>query len=716
MIHILVAALAAAAVRQQPVTITAPRDSVYESRELEELVSRAAVANRRAPADLQSYRARVETELSVVRVEADGRETVLQVEQVASDLSWRSNGALLMELLGYRSQMLGPSFSTLSFFEVPWAVPSLYGERLDLVRTGAPQYNEDGDLLVQRALHPFATNRDQVYRFSGGDTVLTLRVPGRTIPIARVHVEPVTMPERPTLLFEGDIDVDVTRMHIVSMQGRLAVSEPRRSILDVFAQGVLYVGFESAEYDELYWLPREQRFEVQAISKLGEGRVVFRTVSRFLDVEPNEARAAALAVLPDSFPSGRLTGSENLGVLSSFGDWRLPIGELNAQASARDFDAYAPPGVAPDEGPRLTLGARHLSHFLRLNPVEGLFTGAGLTLELGGASPGLRLRGHAGWAWDEETVRGGAEIEQRAGEWSVSARAERQLVHTHDFLYTIESEPDVTPLIGAESFTYLDRRSAALVARRFREGGFTWRMEAARVADRGVVRDDEPNAGPLTPEEPAPPTAADALRAAVAGDYWRGRIEVRRNPSAGGFSLRPGFFARVAYEAAAGELAWQRVEAGAALRRTAGRWTVYASADAGVLVSDEPPPQALFELGVISDVPGSDERTYAGDRAALGRATVMYTLPVFGSPLRLGTFWLPAPSPSPSVGLRLGWTEASDETLARMAPLDWHTSDGVRSALDLRMRFFGGGVSVGAARPLERGGKWEFVWGLVGGF
>jgi hypothetical protein len=78
--------------------------------------------------------------------------------------------------------------------------------------------------------------------------------------------------------------------------------------------------------------------------------------------------------------------------------------------------------------------------------------------------------------------------------------------------------------------------------------------------------------------------------------------------------------------------------------------------------------------------------------------------------------WLPAIAPSPSVGVRLGWTDASAETLARMEPIAWRTSEGVRSALDLRMRFFGGGVSVGAARPLDKGGRWEFVWGLVGGF
>jgi hypothetical protein len=210
--------------------------------------------------------------------------------------------------------------------------------------------------------------------------------------------------------------------------------------------------------------------------------------------------------------------------------------------------------------------------------------------------------------------------------------------------------------------------------------------------------------------------AADALRSALRGTYWRGRLEVRRNSSAGGFSLRPGLFLRLAHESAAGDLDWHRVEAGAGLRRTLGRWSFSLSGDAGVVLSDRPPPQALFDLGIVSDAPGADERTFAGDRAALGRASVVYTLPLLGSPIRIGTLWLPALAPSPSIGLRLGWTDASPETQQGMEPFGWRTSEGVRSAIDLRMRFFGGAVGVGAARSLERGADWELVWGLVGSF
>jgi hypothetical protein len=68
------------------------------------------------------------------------------------------------------------------------------------------------------------------------------------------------------------------------------------------------------------------------------------------------------------------------------------------------------------------------------------------------------------------------------------------------------------------------------------------------------------------------------------------------------------------------------------------------------------------------------------------------------------------------VSYQVGWTDARDETLAIMNRFGWTTSDGARSAIDLRMRFFGGSVSIGAARPLGTEGEWHFVWGLSGGF
>ena len=91
----------------------------------------------------------------------------------------------------------------------------------------------------------------------------------------------------------------------------------------------------------------------------------------------------------------------------------------------------------------------------------------------------------------------------------------------------------------------------------------------------------------------------------------------------------------------------------------------------------------------------------------------MYSLPVLRSPIRIGGLYLPAIAPSPSVGFYAGWTEATDETMVALQQLGWQTTDGTRASMDLRMRFFGGSVSIGAARPLDRDGAWKFVWGWV---
>jgi hypothetical protein len=35
-----------------------------------------------------------------------------------------------------------------------------------------------------------------------------------------------------------------------------------------------------------------------------------------------------------------MEGADDLGALGRFGDWRIGLGELNAEADARDFDAF----------------------------------------------------------------------------------------------------------------------------------------------------------------------------------------------------------------------------------------------------------------------------------------------------------------------------------------------------------------------------------------
>ncbi|MBW3534955.1 MAG: hypothetical protein KY453_07035 [Gemmatimonadetes bacterium] len=689
--------------------------SRYASPSLRDFVARAAEANRVLPELLESYRSGVESEIALVQGESDGREVVLQVEQVASELAWRSDRPPVQRVVGYRSRTLGLVPSLLGMFQVPWVVPTLYGESIDLVRWSAPTVTDDGRVLRRRAAHPLGPERERFYRFDGGDTVLVLRLPDRTIPLVRVEVRPVASPDRPTLLFEGYLDIDATRHQIVRMRGRMIASDPDPSLderlLGAAFTGATFVDFESAEYDGRFWLPRHQRIEVQAVSRLTDTRMALRVVSRFRFPEPNPDPPVTL---PADVPAGGLLEVGDVFEGEGFEGWSTAIGTLSGSVGVHDFRDLEPARAVPGAGPRLRFGLRHLSQLVRYNPAEGLFTGVGGVLEGGPLPDDVRVRGHGGWAWAESTARGGAEISWVPGggrEWAL--RAERQIVSMDDFGGAYGREPGVAPVVAGDEQVFHDHRTLGLVARLPGPVG-VWRLEVARGADRSAGSLAVLGAPPAdTASDPADP----ALAAAVAeGDYWIGRVTLERHGGATGFGVGTGASLRLHGEAATGELDWARLEGGLRMGRVLGRVSIDGRLDGGVVFSADPPPQRLFELGRYSGLPGYAARAFAGDRALVGQAAVGYTLPILRRPLGGGAFLLPAVAPAPTVIVRSGWTDASDDARVVLERIGAVTSGGFRSTLDLRLRLFGGGVSLGFARPLDTGGEWRFVWSLVAEF
>ncbi|MEO7368452.1 MAG: hypothetical protein ABIZ36_10870, partial [Gemmatimonadaceae bacterium] len=152
----------------------ASTDSVYSSSRLRDFVSHAAVQNHAPPPEFRGYTAHVETEMSLLMRDTLGRERAAQIEQLASTVKWTRGSDYGMHVIGYRAQSLGPSISTLSFL-TGWTEPSLYGERILLgaqfisYSARISKHKASGDSLF--AVHPFASDRDRYYRFSGGDTV-----------------------------------------------------------------------------------------------------------------------------------------------------------------------------------------------------------------------------------------------------------------------------------------------------------------------------------------------------------------------------------------------------------------------------------------------------------------------------------------------------------------------------------------------------------------
>ena len=708
-------------------------DSVYASDALRNAVRSAAVANRVAPPTLQGYRAHLETEIALIIVDTLGRERTGQIEQLGGTATWSAQTGYEAHVGGYRSQSAGIPVSMVGMLR-GWSLPMLYGQRLligieggraasDTARSGSRR-----DSLI--AVHPFAADRERYYRYAGGDTIGAITTQSRRVPLIRINAIPNLDLESPFAAFDGEIDIDAERHEIVRMRGRFVVSNARErsysrmSRLMVKATGtvgVAYVEFANAEYEERYWLPATQRMEFQAtIGMLGGARSVFRIVSRFSDFEIQDTTSVQSE--PAAYTRRRVTFAPS-DSMSRFTAWRSEMGTASSSVGANDFEDIAPPQWRGDGPPRLTYYPSRFDRAVHYNRIEGLYTGGEVSVEMRSLAPGVVGRAFGGWAWSEQTVRGGMTLSRTFSKSGFALHAERRLAITQDFQRELESSgSSLGALIGSvEEADYVDRRSVGISHTRaigsINHALMTARLVAGRDEDVGATLTH----GPIRRSVMFLPN-----RHAASGTYGLAGFGYEFHPNVSGEFLQPGIGATMSVEAAAGDLSWVRAEVSASARRYLGPLTVSSRIDVGALISDAPPPQTLFELGgTTGRLSGYEYKEFAGDRAAVFRAFAVYGFPVFRAPRRVGRWLIPGLSPGIGAGLDGGWTGLSSSA-ARSAVLA--LGDGtaanalsretgpVRSTASLGLTFFSNSVHVGLARPLDYPMPWRWVFGLGQGF
>jgi hypothetical protein len=746
------------------IAATVSPDSVYATPEVRRLVERAAALNRRVPDSLRAYQARVESEMAFIARQADGTEQTFTVEQAASIVRWQRTGQYEQRVVGYRSQSVGVTISAVGLFRQAWTVPILYGNRITLLfgqpdstRRDSPGRRRQN---VRVAVHPFADDRERVYRFSGGDTVVTIKPGSRDIPLVRVHVEPhgegLT---RQTDAFRGDIELDEHRAQIVRMRGYFVTLGPkpkaRTRFLASQVEAIAYVELENGEYEQQFWLPTYQRVEAQAaISLLGEQRAVFRVLSRFRGMQVNPQGLLALVPsnplgdsshirAPDTSAAAASSpdrGSDSLRLtrhrltfaptdsIDRFADWSHDIGELTSTTRADDFTDVAPDQWRSTGSPTARLQFQYPSDLFHYNRVEGAYTGVAGNVRLRDTAPGVIARGNVGWSWAERTIRGRASVERQQGLWWPSLRAGRSLDLTNDFREPIDSGSTIGALFSVDDYDYVDRRSALVGLTRFlgHQRDVRVRIEAGIGSDRYVAA--QKTRGPFAPGD----SGFRFNRGADDGRYRIATLKLELHPEVNAAFVRPGIGALLQAEMAAGDLAWQRAELRLVARRALGPFIYAARADAGVVSGDSIPPQQLFELGENQNLPGYGYKEFAGNQAFVIRGLVMYPFQLWRAPLRFGRWVFPSVAPMLSFGAQGGWTTATTEA-ARSAILRLGTvgdavlgrpsgapgapvsrpTDGFKSSIDFRLRFFGGAVSAGVARATDHHESWRFVVGFA---
>ncbi len=684
------------------------QQSVHSSPAVKALVDRAAIANHAPPPEFRGYTARVESELSTLLRDSLGRERAAQIEQLATSMSWAPGGTYAMHVVGYRQQGLGSLFSTLSFVR-GWTEPSLYGERLRLgiVMGDSAARRRDStrtDTLV--VVHPFASDRERYYRFAGGDTITILRTGDRAITVVRLRVTPHLSGTTRLSAFDGEIDIDAERHQIVRLRGSFVVLGPPRAQRSLFARmpgliGVAYAEFVNTEVNGKYWLPAFQRTELQStFALLGASRAAIRIMSTFSNYTIDDT-SGAVAVTDVNRVARRLSWAPSDSI-DRYRDWDASLGDATASVHADDFSEFAPDRWQTSGPPRLDWGPTALGNVVRFDRVEGLFTGVEAKLQLRSMAPGVTLGAHGGVAWSERTLRGGASGTVRREALTFGLRAERQLATTNDFMRPSEPRSGgLLALLGSvDDFDYVDRRLAMMSVTRV-----LGNVETAMATLQLGVADDR-NARARLTRGLFGSGPFRLNRAVTEGDYALASAEVELHPGMSGDFVQPGVGARVHFEAARGDLDWQRAEVTVAGRQYWGPLMVSLEGAAGAVFGSAIPPQALFELGGGGTLPGYAYKEFAGERAALFRGFAGYTLPLWRAPIRVTrSVMVPGLAPGLAIGVQGGWTELAS------GPLGVAT-DGVRATLGLGLTFFSGIVHVGVARPVNHQAPWKLAIGF----
>jgi hypothetical protein len=411
--------------------------------------------------------------------------------------------------------------------------------------------------------------------------------------------------------------------------------------------------------------------------------------------------------------------------LQSYAAWRSAFGALVAGLHADDFLDVGPDRWRPTGAPRVDWGTTFRTDLVHFNRVEGLFTGFGGKWSLRDVAPGVVVRANVGWAWHEQEVRGRLSVARTTGPWTMELRGGRTLDLTNDFRIALDSGNSASALFSSQDpYDYVDRRLLTAGVVRV-VGPRTWVLRG----EVGVA--DDRYRGATYARSPLGGSAYRANRGVDAGGYLRTALLAEWHPDVSVEGVRPGVGSRLSYERGDGTLSWQRLEGRLVARRLIGPLLATVRADAGVVLGDRPPPQQLFELGTPQNLTGYMDKEFAGSRAAMLRGSVQYPLKLWRQPIRWRTLIFPAVAPTLSVGVQAGWADAP--TVGARAAMGrlvtppvvvglpvlavvptWapgvRVTDGVRGAVSAGMRFFGGGLFVGASRPVDHAAPWR---GLV---
>jgi hypothetical protein len=513
---------------------------------------------------------------------------------------------------------------------------------------------------VRDAPHPLAGGGELVYQFQLADS-LRFRSRAGEITIRNVRVRPRD-PSRPAVV--GTMGIDAATGELVLFRFSFTPASYRDPSLEDIS-----VTLENAQFEQHYWLPWHQEVEIRRRVPWLDFpvRSIIRTRWEIGDYVFD-------VPMPPEVAAGPSIGGL-LAPVDTAGGWTEPLataaGEAVRPVEQGDIDAIRAEAarIALARGLDLSgvrptrVGVSSLSELARVNRVQGLALGFGVSLRLGL----LAVRPDIGLGTSDHRVTGGVRLSRGWGPTTIGMVAERRVAELSDQPVRSALVNSILAQEGGRDlgdYTLLDRVELALDRRL----GSGTRLGLAAGAERStsIFTEATPAAGQYRPNP--------ALGVGTIG-IARGLLQ-RRTQSA---DRRSGDLARLEVEGGTGARDYLRATAGLELLRPTGTQSSLLVRLTGGVGTSELPGYRSFALGGWGTLLGEPFRAWGGRAYTLAHAEWRIEVPVPAIPL--GAFASTGPALMLAPFLSAGWAGGE------LAGLPWTPSRRVRPVLGMAVEW-----------------------------
>ncbi len=606
---------------------------------------------------------------------------VVKADELGLEVFWRSPNQSKQRILGRRDTLLLPT--DINYHRDHLGI--IQNNFPDIIRLG------DGDEVMD-VPHPLSPRGMGEYDFKIADS-LVIKLADRVIEVFQLSIRPKN-DRAPRAV--GAVFVERATAQVV----RMAFSFTRVALKDKSLEDVSVI-LENGMIEDRYWLPRRQQIEIRRTGTWLDFpfRGIIRGRWEIRDYDVNTGIPAAFFAGPEivQAPPDRQAAFTFKGELLDGLPPDVRTVTDNDVKAVQDAARELVRAQALQRTRATAIQARGLSDFVRVNRVEGLALGAGITQRLGA---GVRVSATGRYGISDEQVRGTAIIAwERASGAGISLRAERQL---GDVALVPEGSLARNSIaaqeFGSDWTSPFQRRQVAvrldlppLLERR-------WRLSlegAVEKHSRVSV-----NATPATGVYEATPPVLD-------DQFTRASLLVRRPTALGPFGAEVSFTGSIdAMRARSSGRDFSRAVIDIDIQRPIGRDRLVLRTIAAGNVGSYIPLEYEAWLGGPVTLPGAGFHAVRGRVGVSQRVEWQHAVP--GPSIPLGRYGRVPGQITLAPYAVLGWTDAKTSS-ARVVPRGFHPAVGVAGIGLFNL------LRVDVARGL-RDGRWMFSIDLTRDF